>query len=91
MTNEQAIEFFKGQKEIFGKESLMYEAIEKAIKALEQENFIDTLKDKIDEEYNSTSLILYDDDYSRILARGKEIAYINVLNMIDDYKEKSEK
>ena len=40
MTKEEAIEFFKEQKEIFGENSLMYKAIDRAIESLEKEHIL---------------------------------------------------
>jgi len=57
MTNKEIIEFFKGQKKIFSKDSLMYEAMDGAIKYLEEKQI--PYKEGYDDGYEEG----YEDGY----------------------------
>lgn len=84
MTREEAIEALTS-KDVHNSDT-MFEALDMAIKALEQESVLDKVKAEIEQEYNRLSATRADET----LELGECLGLKMSLKIIDKYKAESE-
>lgn len=84
MTKEEAIKFLEKQKN-FDEESIVDDAIDIAIEALEVEPVIWSLKAEIENRLIKTSSLISEVGYESLVLKEREKIYKNILSTMNNY------